>query len=346
MANIRDVARRAGVSPTAVSFVLNGRHDQLSQETIERVERAMNELDYHPSAIAQGLATKRTGTIGVLVTHLRHPVLTFIVSALVAEARRQGRNVIISDEVIHAHAGESPERMVDEQITQMIKQRVDGVAAATPLPEAVLARLRRAGIPVVAFDRRVGGVDSVYADFARGARLAAAHLAALGRSRLLYIGSSDDMLVSGVAAGVAGSRLEVVDRLLDPARPAAVFEYVQAKLREGLHFDAVFVASDWLASGLYRALEAQGRRIPQDVAVVGFDDTFAEFYSPALTSVAQPFGEIGRTACRLLAERIDGDKRPPRDARLAPVLRVRESCGAVAVDKAALVQGVWERDLT
>ncbi|HET7559339.1 MAG TPA: LacI family DNA-binding transcriptional regulator, partial [Limnochordia bacterium] len=63
MANIRDVARRAGVSPTAVSFVLNGRHDQLSQETIERVERAMNELDYHPSAIAQGLATKRTGTI-------------------------------------------------------------------------------------------------------------------------------------------------------------------------------------------------------------------------------------------------------------------------------------------
>ena len=130
-------------------------------------------------------------------------------------------------------------------------------------------------------------------------------------------------------------------------KPAEAFQAITEAIRDGVDFDSVYITSDWGAAGVYRALESAGLKIPDDVAVVGFDDTFGGFYSPSLTTIAQPLGEIGRTAFELLAARIAGKAPPhPSDIRLKPRLVKRESTGGPAPAKADLVKGLWESDLT
>jgi len=348
LANISDVARRAGVSTTAVSFVLNGRLDQLGHETVERIRAAIRELDYKPSAIAKALATRRMETIGVVVTHLVHPVETFIVSALVAHARAKGFNAFISDQLIHAGPPDPrrDEAIIEDQIGAMIDHQVAGIVASVSLSDRVLERVSRSNIPVVAIDRFTGACDCVNVDFEAGSKEAVSHLYESGKRRLIYLDYGNPLNKCGVEAAVqeAGG-IEVV-REMYALKPGDSFAAIMDAHREGIEFDCVYVTSDWSAAGVYRALESLGRNIPDDVAVVGFDDTFGAFYSPSLTTVAQPLGEIGRTAFELLAARMAGEApRDPVDVRLRPRLVKRESTGGPMPSKEELIKGLWESDL-
>ena len=346
MATIADVARRAGVSTTAVSFVLNGRLDQLGAETVERIRTAIRELDYKPSAIAKALATRRTETIGVIVTHLVHPVETFVVSALVSRARAHGFNAFISDQLVHSGPPD-PKRMeaiIEEQVEAMIDHQVAGIVASVPLSDRLLERVRRSKIPIVAVDWFTRACDCVNVDFEAGSREAVRHLRATGKRRLFFIDYGNPWSRAGVAAAAEEGGIEVV-REARALKPAESFAAVMAARREGVEFDSVYVTSDWAAAGVYRALEELGLDIPRDVAIVGFDDTFAAFYSPALTTIAQPLGEIGRTAFTLLGERMAGSREGPVDLRLAPRLVKRESTAGPPPSKRELVERIWERDL-
>lgn len=349
MANISDVARRAGVSTTAVSFVLNGRLDQLGQETVERIRSAIQDLNYKPSAIAKALANRRMETIGVVVTHLVHPVETFIVSALVAHARAQGFNAFISDQLVHA-VPPDPERdeaIIEEQIGAMIDHQVAGIVASVPLSDKVLERIRRSNIPVVAIDRFTGACDCVNVDFEAGSRMAVRHLYETGKRRLLFLDYGNPLNRSGMERAVRESEGMQLVREAMALKPAEAFAAVTEAIRDGVEFDCVYITSDWGAAGVYRALENEGRRIPDDVAIVGFDDTFGGFYSPSLTTVAQPLGKIGRTAFELLAARMAGEApSEPSDVRLQPRLVKRESTGGPAPSKEDLVKALWESDLT
>jgi len=347
LATIADVARRAGVSTTAVSFVLNGRLDQLGAETVERIRAAIRELDYKPSAIAKALATRRTETIGVIVTHLVHPVEAFLVSALVAHARTQGFNVFISDQLVHSGPPDpqGKEAVIEEQIDAMIDYQVAGIIASVPLSDRLLERVRRSNTPIVAVDWFTRACDCVNVDFEAGSREAVLHLRATGKRRLFFIDYGNPLSRAGVAAAVNEGGIEVV-REAEALKPAESYAAVMAAHRDGVDFDCIYVTSDWSAAGIYRALEELRLEIPRDVAVVGFDDTFAAFYSPALTTIAQPLGEIGRTAFALLAERIaGGGSKDPVDLRLPPRLVKRESTAGPSPSKRELVERVWESDL-
>ena len=189
MPNISDVARRAGVSTTAVSFVLNGRLDQLGHETVERIRSAIRDLDYKPSAIAKALATRRMETIGIAVTHLVHPVETFIVSALVARARERGFNAFISDQLVHAGPPdpERAEAIIEEQVGAMIDHQVAGIIASVPLSDRIVERVDKSQIPIVAIDRFTGACDCVNVDFEAGSRTAVRHLYETGKRRLIFL---------------------------------------------------------------------------------------------------------------------------------------------------------------
>lgn len=346
LSNIREVAARAGVSQTAVSFVLNGRYDQLSAETVKRIQNVIEELDYRPSRLAKGLASKRTGAIGVLVTHLRHPVQTFVVSALVAEASRHDVNVLISDELIHTRSETDLPAAAADQIASMLSLGVDGIIASVDVGPQGMKKIERAGVPLVSVDRIDDGVDSVAANWGDGTRQAVEHLAAGGRDRLVFInGHKNPWHERALRAALeAHPRMKLAGRLT-VRRPEEAYDGLRRLGGAGATFDSVYLTSDFLAIGAYRALETLGMRIPDDVAVVGFDDTFAGFLSPALTSVAQPYAAIGQTAFGLLHSRICGHNGPARRVLIRPRLVIRESCGAARPSKRDLLERLWEKDV-
>lgn len=345
--SIRDVAKRAGVSTTAVSFVLNGRYDQLSESTIQRIRTAIDELDYRPSAFARGLVTKKSHLIGVLSTQIVHPVETFMVSALIEEARKRGFSVFISDEAVHSHRFDEAEesQFLDHQVDTMIRHRVAGIVASAPLSDDRIKDVQRSSIPIVALDRFTGACDCVNVDFTAGSYMAMKHLYEVGRRKIIYLCYGNPQNEEGVQRAVKDfPGLAVVYRA-QVVKPMEAFRETVGAFNRGIDFDGVYVTSDWYAIGVYRALEQLGLRVPQDVAVVGFDDTFAGFFSPALTTVSQPLGDIGRKAFELVLGRINGTLRlPPQDVRLAPTLVKRESSGCFITNRESLVQGIWERD--
>lgn len=344
MPTIRDVAKRAGVSPSAVSWVLNGRHDQVGSETLARIQAAIADLDYRPSHLARGLRTGTTKTIGVLVAHMRRPVKNFIVSVMVTEARRMGYDVLIWDELVGSGTSEG---IKADQIASMASYNVEGIIVSSGLPADAIATLHRAGIPVVAVDHMIEGISAVAVDWPAGAAMAVSHFHSLGRKRLLYVGHTDPPHLDGVHAALPECpNLELCDiRFVGTATDA--YHNVVEAVRANLAFDCIYVSSDLFAIGVYRALQETNRRIPQDVAVIGFDDTFGAFFTPALTTLAQPFKEIGQHAVRRLLAQIDRKHGPsnPRTTLFPPRLVIRQSCGAAQPSAEALLHGIWEHGL-
>ncbi|MCQ8769558.1 LacI family DNA-binding transcriptional regulator [Streptomyces telluris] len=328
MANIKDVAERAGVSVATVSRVLNGRSPVA--ETRERVLAAVAELGYRPDVVARALRTARTRTLGLVISDLRNPFFTELADAVEQEARRLGYSLIIGN------AGESPEQQ-DDHIRTLLDRRIDGLLVSSAgTGSAMLGEAVAAGTPLVLLDREVPGVAApcVRAEGRAALTELAAHLAALGRRRPAVIVApagtpvGDERLESFRTALAAhgvplpaerigaspdlrpeGGR-QVMRRLLDLAEPP----------------DAVLATDNLMALGALDEVRARGLRVPSDVALVAFDDVawFAHL-DPPLTAVAQPTRELGRAAVHTLLARIEGREAP--SVLLPAHLVRRRSCG-------------------
>ncbi len=326
--SIKDVAAHAGVSVGTVSNVLNG-STRVSPDAAERVRAAIDELRYVRNAAARQLRAGRSTTVGLVVLDVRNPFFTDVARGAEDEAAKHGLSVIL---------GNSDENASREgtYLDLFEEQRVHGVLISPYGDiEPRLQRLRQRGVPVVLVDResRDAALSSVSVDDIAGGRLAVAHLLAAGRRKIAFAGGPFDIRqvsdrLIGARAAIAeehGATLEVIETTaLTVLEGRRVGEALVARANRP---DAIFAANDLVAVGLLQALVMSGSlRVPDDVALIGFDDIdFASAAVVPLSSIRQPRHELGATALRILREEAAEPDLPPRRIVFQPELVVRAS---------------------
>ncbi|NYV74918.1 LacI family DNA-binding transcriptional regulator [Streptomyces sp. UH6] len=329
---IKTVAARAGVGRTTVSRVLNG-SELVSAEARARVLEAIKELNYVPNSVARGLVTNRTEAVALVIPESEsrlgsEPFFAALirgVSGVLTETGTQLQLVLVRDE---------SER--DQLTSSIATRRVDGVLlVSVRVQERLAAMLEEMGLPTVLAGRR--GEDErlsyVTSDNLGGATEAVAHLLRRGRVRVATITGSLDM-------DVGHSRLAGWRRAHEQAGRTADESLVEAGdfseeggrramrslLERAPTLDAVFAASDLMAVGALAELRRQGRRVPDDVAVVGFEDSvLARHTNPPLSTVRQPVEEVGRAMARILLAEIGEADAQRQRLTLPTELVVRES---------------------
>jgi LacI family transcriptional regulator, galactose operon repressor len=329
---IKDVARVSGVSSMTVSRVING-SEHVRPVTRQRVERAIAELGYVPSRLARGLIRQKTGTLALIVPDVANPFFTLIVRGAEDVARRAGYRMILCD----TRADLAIER---EVIEEMIAHRVEGIAIApvSDRSRGHLQRLARFGVQFVLIDRTVPGVESdvVVGDSVGGAHRLVEHLISRGHRRIGFITESDDVstardrrqgyLAALAAAGLALDPSLIVRSTVDP--PGG-FDGMRRLLELAEPPTAVFTVNNLVALGAIEAVRSRDLEVPDDVALVCFDDIeYASRLYPFLTVMAQPAETLGTVGTQLLLERIEGRApEQPRVVVLPAQFVVRRSCG-------------------
>jgi DNA-binding LacI/PurR family transcriptional regulator len=327
---IRQVAHRAGVSTATVSRALSG-GGPVSQAAAERVRSAARTLGYEPNRIARSLRVRRTRLAAVLIPDVQNPFFTAVVRGVEDVLQAEGWTLLLGNSDDHA----------DRESRNLATLRAEGAAGVVLVPgqEASAYRsLLGRGLVLVAIDRSPEGldVDRVTVANVEGARRAVAHLLALGHRRVGLVGGPRGPSTSadrrrGYEAALAAAGVRRLATLVEEGdfRPQGGRAAVERLLSREPQPTALFVTNDLMTLGAYEALRARGLRVPQDVAVVGFDDApWAPWLDPPLTTVAQPAYELGRRAAELLLDRLERPARPPRSVVLEARLVVRESCGA------------------
>jgi LacI family transcriptional regulator len=300
---IFDVAERSGVSKSTVSNVIRGTVG-VSPERRRRVLDAVRELGYRPNELARQLVRQRTSALGVVVGDLGNPFYGELVKLLERHAHEHGYATTVSNTDGHTEREAA-------RVAALIERRVAGIAMLQfGGDRAILDELVADGIALVVVSSTDPRVDSVGVDETRGVALAVRHLTGLGHRRLAYVTSP---LVEERTNAV---RHESFAR----ACRETGCEEVDPELATG-----VAAANDIIAIGLIEQLEQRGRRVPQDVSVVGFDGIgIGALTRIGLTTVAQPHEQLAATGIRLLLERIElGPSAPPRQILLEPHLVVR-----------------------
>src|SRR3954471_3820997 len=320
-----DVARLAGVSQQTVSRVLN-QSPHVRPDTRERVLEAIRRLGYRPNRLPRAPGTRRTRTLGVLAfdTTLFGPASTLL--AIERAAHDAGYSVSIAG-LRALDAG-----TLLGAVERLREQGVDGVLVIAPQESAAggLLQLAAHDIPVVATEAGpAGGVPLVAVDQVAGARLATEHLLALGHRTVWHVAGPPDWPEAQDRVRGWRAALEAAGAPVPPPLPgdwSARSGYALGQLLGPA--TAVFAGNDQMALGVLRALHELGRRIPEDISVVGFDDIpEAAYFTPPLTTVRQRFDEIGRRALGLLVEQIEHGTRRAGET-VAPELVVRASSGA------------------
>jgi LacI family transcriptional regulator len=332
---IKDVARQSGVSAMTVSRVING-SARVSPETRSRVEQAIGELGYVPSRLARGLIRQKTGTLALIIPDVANPFFTLIVRGAEDVARRAGYRIILCD----TRADLTLERDV---IEEMLAHRVEGIAIA-PVSDRSrphLDRMAKFGVKFVLIDRTVAGVDSdvVLGDNVGGARRLVEHLLGLGHRRIAFIVESDDVSTArdrhqGYVDALEEAGIEPDPSLLSRATvdPEGGFQAMRRLLEHDEPPTAVFTVNNLVALGAIEAVRSKGLEVPDDVALVCFDDIeYASRLYPFLTVMAQPAETLGTIGTQLLLDRIEGRATDtPRTVVLPAEFIVRRSCGAAA----------------
>jgi LacI family transcriptional regulator len=333
MATIREVSRLARVSPATVSRVLNGT-TPVAPVTRKRVLEAVAALAYTPNAFARGLATNRSGGIGVTVNEVSSPYFGAFIAGVEQVAREEGLHLMVSSGFAEAEAEHA-------SIEFLFGRRCDGlVVQAEGLPDDDLIDLVRSGpAPVVVFGRSVAEIEDacIVMKNEPGGALATQHLLEFGHRRighvagpLSYPDARDRLHGYRRAIEAAGlvydERCVVESNFLEEGGAKAT-----ARLLERVpELTAIFFANDQMAAGGMRTLHESGRDVPGDISVVGFDDVFlAQYLTPTLTTVRQPLVDMGRSAAHLLLARLGHDRREVVH-RFDPELVERQSVARVA----------------
>jgi DNA-binding LacI/PurR family transcriptional regulator len=332
LSTIDDVAKRAGVSIATVSRVLNG-NTPVIDETAERVRAAIDELDYKPRAAARILASRRTDTLGLLLPEIGESFFAPLLRGIETEARIAGFDLLIHATSHIAHASSpTPRRSLAEHNT-------DGLVVFTQsLDLQELARLQKINFPLVLiYQNSPSSLDipAVVIENKSGARRVVDHLIEVhGCRRIAFLrgprGNEDsDQREQGYRQALKHHGIQVDPTLIG----VGGFNKEEAQgtlntwLKAGLSFDAIFAGDDDAAGGVLLALQRFGKRIPQDVKVVGFDDSpVAQFLPPPLTTVRAPIEKVGREAVNRLVHLIHGEQ-VKGSTLMQTELVVRESCG-------------------
>ncbi len=329
---LRDVAARAGVSLQTVSNVANGRSARVGEDTRAKVLAAIETLHYRPNAAARRLRKMPTGVLALAIPDLVNPYFAEVSRVIVAEAAARGYTALLD----YTNWDREQELLVARGMRPHL---IDGLILDAQRLTTADLRTASPQVPTVLLGERVydGPYDHVVIDNVAAARLATEHLIALGRRRIAVIGRQEHPTSNAPRMRLQGylDALDAAGRAADPRLQAPTSRWRHASGAEAMRAllalpeppDAVFCFSDMLAIGAISVLHQAGCRIPDDVAVVGFDDVDdAQFTVPPLTSIAPDKAAIGRLAVELLIQRITGARAgPPQRFEQAFRLVIRQS---------------------
>lgn len=321
---MKDIAQLAGVSQKTVSRVVNN-CDPVSSVTRNNVNKAIMQLGYRPNTFARSLVNRKSSMIGIIPVGSSSYTAYLNVVAIERAARAAGYSTILG----------SASDDISNQINQMLDRQVDGIIVLEPVDDTSWDPKPLRGTPVVSIGSMLGTTDRTMVgyDQAAAARLATDHLLALGHGTVWHLAGPLDSPIA--AARARGWRSALNDHDL-PIPPLAVADdwsagagFVAGRmLASNPVVTAVFVASDHLAMGAMRAIVDRGRRIPEDVSIVGFDDVPEAAYQIApLTTIRENHEILTTRAVAELVAIIDGSSRPSQDIELPMELVLRQSSG-------------------
>ncbi|WP_281156188.1 LacI family DNA-binding transcriptional regulator [Streptomyces sp. HYC2] len=320
-----DVARLAGVSPQTVSRTLSG-HPNVRERTRSKVLAAVDQLGYRKNNAARMLSSGRSRTIGVVTLQTTFYSRTAVLYGIESAAREAGYSVST------ATTASLDTSAIEAALARLAEQGVEGIVLAVPLIH-VSRRIEQltGSVPTVTIDgSRTSATEVVAVDQTQAARLATRHLLDLGHETVWHVAGPREWLDAASRTRGWRDTLEAEGRGVPPElegdwSPASGY-------RNGLvlgripDVTAVFVASDEMAFGVIRALHELGRRVPDDISVVGVDDiALAEYCSPSLTTVAQPFTQMGALAVSHLMRHLENPDAAREPASVEPALVVRAS---------------------
>jgi LacI family transcriptional regulator len=329
---IRDVAAAAGVSYQTVSRVINRRPD-VAEETRERVWQVVEELGYQPSAIARGLVSRRTYTLGMITADFSDPFFSQVVVGAEAEARKHGYFFLLCSTERNPHDEPEYLRLLGER-------EVDGILFSRPSteedPRHIVSLIRR-GVPLVTTSYHVPGEDLTVVDVDNedGGYKATQHLIDYGHRAIGMITGPSDW--KSVKDRSAGYHLALAHAGIEPQTASVVhgdwsyasgYHAAMRLFRQTPHASGLFVQNDRMAIGAMRAMREMHIRVPEDVAVVGYDDILpAAYSSPPLSTLRQPMQEVGQLATQLLIEAIGNRDTEKKEVLLKTELIIRASSG-------------------
>jgi len=338
---IKDVALRAGVSTSTVGRVA-GNYGYVSGKTREKVLKAMKEMGYYPNAIARSLKTSRTQTIAYLVPSIINPFFSQIATSIEDLASSHEYNLIL------CNAGTKADKL--RKITNMLlENRIAGIIHSLPSTDALynlVEIFQKTHIPIVSAcgSRRFSPVDMVTTDDVQGARDATRFLLELGHFRIALLAvknsTTSKLRTQGYREAFQQARHKLDEELIVEGSDFGEdsgYTLMKVLLRRSKPPTAVVAFNDVMAVGAIHAIEEEGLSIPEDISLVGFDNTIARLTQPRLTSVALPMGEIGKVAIRILLDRIEGkDTGEPKKILLREKLVMRNSTGRPATTRSDL----------
>ncbi|QNN54310.1 LacI family DNA-binding transcriptional regulator [Nocardioides mesophilus] len=330
MATMIDVALRAGVSTTTVSHVLNESR-YVAEATRQKVLTAIEETGYTHNTVARSLATSSTRTIGLAISAISNPYFIDLVRALESEVRAAGYLMLLVDTM------DDPDEEL-RVIRSLHSRRVDGyVLAPSADPERrALRYLADQRLPTVLIDRLASeSFDQVGVENEHATSQLVEHVASLGHRRIALICgqpglSTTNERLSGYQLGLERSGLAYDAELV--ASGASEVEPARVAVRELIALaeppTAIVAANNRMTIGVLEGLQDLGMRVPDDIALVSFDDfEWAHLFHPRLTVISQPIARIGAEAARLLLARLKDPTRPTETIQLTPEFVHRESCG-------------------
>jgi LacI family transcriptional regulator len=335
-----DIASHAGVSRATVARALSAK-GYVGAESRLRIVEAARLLGYRPNALARALRAQRSFTIGHIIHGItENPFFAHVARSVEQEASARGYKIFLYNQ----DGTDAQERA---GVERFIERHADAVIFTYARDTQNLALLKEAAIPVVQIERdRTEDTHAVLVDNQIGAEAAAAHLVKLGHRQIAFIGGDPAIMPRSFSQplSVEEERLAGFTRVLkdsgiglDPdlvwlgeyivrdnrGENIAGYRETRALLAGACRPTAIMTGCDIIAAGVMRALYEAHLRVPDDISVIGFDDTLAQLLAPRLTTVAQPMEELGRTAMRFALAAIDGDL--PQRARLPTRLVVRDS---------------------
>ncbi len=329
---IKDVAQKAGVSPATVSRVVSNR-GSVSEKTRRKVLTAVRELGYRPNVIARSMVTKSTQMVGLVLTDIMNPFFAELARGVESTLWEEGYTLILAN---------TDEDIQREQavVSALVEKQVDGLilVPASSRQASHLLEIVHQQVPLVLVDRGVDDllVDTVLVDNENGAYYAVSHLIRLGHRDIGMILDNLDITtnierLAGYHRAMREQGLTAQEQWVRSCQYTlqSAYDIAYDMFQAPHHPTALFTASNFMTLGAIKAILDLGLKVPEDIALVGFDDLeWNQLFYPRLTAVAQPVFDLGRVAAQRLLARLRGDTGPPQEIRLRTTFIIRHSCGA------------------
>nr|WP_263324755.1 LacI family DNA-binding transcriptional regulator [Neobacillus sp. Marseille-Q6967] len=341
---IADVAKTARVSKSTVSRIINGNFEQNTEETVKRVLKVIEDLDYKPNALARSLKLTKTNVIGIILSNLQNPFWANVLEGVEDTCHHLGYNLMIFNSNDQA-------ALEEEHFRSFEIRQLDGMLINPTLKNMELyQKISNNGFPLVAINRKIYGVDvnTITSNNIQGAKLAVNHLISSGRKRVaIFLYPPDGISprlerLEGYKQALKENGIKIENSLVQviTEKKGEVELAVENLLARSEPPDAIFSTNSLMTLEILEGVKKLKNHIPNDIALVGYDETiWSKHLNPALTTIKQPAYEMGEMAAKRLIQLIESKDEgniQPEITTLEPYLIIRDSCGSGSIKKGGI----------